>query len=68
MLEAIVEHNVLVRVFNVHISGTNVHVWVLKNAGYNVIYCLFSKIGWTHTFDTRCMSCTGLVFLVSMMP
>ena len=45
MLEAIVEHNVHVRVLNVHIFGTNVHVWVLKNSGYNVIYSFFTKIG-----------------------
>ena len=29
------------------------HAWVLKNAGYNVIYSFFTKIGWTHTFDTH---------------
>ena len=55
MLEAIVEHNVHVRVLNVHIFGTNVHVWVLKNSGYNVIYSLFTKRHWTHTFDTHCI-------------
>ena len=37
MSEAIVEHNVHVRVLNVHILGPNVHVWVLKNSGYNFI-------------------------------
>ena len=43
--EAIVEHNVHVRVLNVHILGPNVHVQVLKNSGHNFISSFFKKNG-----------------------
>ena len=45
MLEAIVEQNVHVQVLSVHICGPNVHVWVLKNSGYNFFSSFFTKIG-----------------------
>ena len=38
MMEAIVAHNV-------HVRALNVHVWVLKNPGYNLISCFFLRIG-----------------------
>ena len=38
LLEAFVEHNVHIRVLNIHTSETNVHVWVLKNSGYNLLH------------------------------
>ena len=38
MLEAVVEHNV-------HVRALNVHVWVLKNSGYNLISTFSAKIG-----------------------
>ena len=41
--EAIVEHNVHVRVLNVHILGPNVPIWVLKNSGYNFISSFLTK-------------------------
>ena len=52
--EAIVEHNVHVRVLNVHILGPNVHVYVLKTTGHNLSLVSSKKMDWTHTFGTHC--------------
>ena len=54
--EAIVEHNVHVRVLNVHILGPHVHVYVLKNTGHNLSLVSLKKMDWTHTFGTHCIS------------
>ena len=53
--EAIVEHNVYVRVLNVHILGPNVHVYVLKNTGHNLSLVSSKKMDWTHTFGAHCI-------------
>ena len=57
MLEAFVEHNVHVGVLNVHIFGTNLHVWVLKTPDIMLSIVFSKKLDWTHTFDTHCI-CT----------
>ena len=31
------------------------HVWVLKNSGYNLISSFFQKLDLTHTFGTYCI-------------
>ena len=56
MSEAVVEHNVHVRVLNVHILGPNVHVYVLKNFGHNFISSFLKKIRLDSYFWHYCIS------------
>ena len=55
MSEAIIEHNVHVRVLDVHILRPNVHVSVLKITDIILSLVSSKKLDWTHTFGTHCI-------------